>query len=83
MVSMEHRAFQILPLWAGKPRWLAPLLHLTVRSLGAALKEGGQRATAGSARHLLRRSLVVAEITLAVAVVVCAGLLIRLTVPER
>jgi SAM-dependent methyltransferase len=24
---VEHRAFQILPLWAGRPRWLAPLLH--------------------------------------------------------
>jgi SAM-dependent methyltransferase len=23
----EHRAFQILPLWAGEPRWLWPLLH--------------------------------------------------------
>ncbi|KRR18501.1 class I SAM-dependent methyltransferase [Bradyrhizobium retamae] len=24
---VEHRAFQILPLWAGKPKWLWPLLH--------------------------------------------------------
>ena len=24
---VEHRAFQILPLWAGKPSWLWPLLH--------------------------------------------------------
>lgn len=24
---IEHRAFQILPLWAGRPRWLWPLLH--------------------------------------------------------
>lgn len=24
---VEHRAFQILPLWAGKPLWLWPLLH--------------------------------------------------------
>jgi len=24
---VEHRAFQILPLWAGRPRWMAPLLH--------------------------------------------------------
>lgn len=23
----DHRSFQILPLWASKPRWLAPLLH--------------------------------------------------------
>jgi ubiquinone/menaquinone biosynthesis C-methylase UbiE len=27
MRIVEHRAFQILPLWAGRPRWLLPLLH--------------------------------------------------------
>lgn len=25
--AIEHRAFQILPLWAERPRWLRPLLH--------------------------------------------------------
>jgi SAM-dependent methyltransferase len=24
---LEHRSFQLLPLWAGKPDWLWPLLH--------------------------------------------------------
>ncbi|WP_337996697.1 class I SAM-dependent methyltransferase [Oleispirillum naphthae] len=24
---VEHRRFQLLPLWAGKPRWMWPLLH--------------------------------------------------------
>ena len=24
---IRRRAFQLLPLWAGKPRWLWPLLH--------------------------------------------------------
>jgi ubiquinone/menaquinone biosynthesis C-methylase UbiE len=24
---VEHRSFQLLPLWASKPRWLMPLLH--------------------------------------------------------
>ncbi len=24
---LEHRCFQLLPLWAGKPKWLWPLLH--------------------------------------------------------
>ena len=24
---VEHRRFQLLPLWADKPRWMAPLLH--------------------------------------------------------
>lgn len=30
---VEHRAFQILPLWAGRPRWLWPLLHPVWRDL--------------------------------------------------
>lgn len=27
LLVREHRAFQILPLWAGRPKWLWPLLH--------------------------------------------------------
>jgi predicted permease len=54
---------------------IAPLLHLGPEGAGAALKEGGQRTTAG--RHALRRGLVVCEVALAVALVVGAGLLLR------
>jgi SAM-dependent methyltransferase len=40
LLVIEHRAFQLLPLWAARPRWLAPLLHpgwkaLLGRRLGA------------------------------------------------
>ena len=55
---------------------LAPLLHLTGDNLAAGLREGG-RTTAGSARHRLRQLLVVAEIALAVVLVVGAGLMLR------
>ncbi len=24
---VDHRAFQILPLWGNRPKWLRPLLH--------------------------------------------------------
>jgi putative ABC transport system permease protein len=54
---------------------IAPLLHLAPQSAATALKEGGQRTAGG--RHLLRRSLVVCEVALSVALVVGAGLLIR------
>jgi ubiquinone/menaquinone biosynthesis C-methylase UbiE len=27
LVIVRHRRFQVLPLWAGRPRWLSPLLH--------------------------------------------------------
>ncbi len=42
----------------------------------AALKEGGRRR-AGTARHHVRRGLVVAEVALAVMLVIGAGLLLR------
>ena len=56
---------------------LAPLLHLSVDNLTKALREGGDRATAGSARHRVRQVLVVSEIALAVILVVGAGLMLR------
>ena len=56
---------------------LAPLVHLTARNLGLSLKEGGQRATAGSGRQLLRRLLVVSEIAASVMAVVVCGLLLK------
>jgi len=57
---------------------LAPLMHTRVKGLALALKEGGARgATAGAARHHIRRGLVMAEVALAVMLVIGAGLLIR------
>ena len=57
---------------------LAPLMHTRVKGLFAALKEGGAKgATAGAARHHIRRGLVMAEVALAVMLVIGAGLLIR------
>ena len=55
---------------------LAPLLHLAPSATAAALKEGGQRSTGGT-RNRIRRSLVAAEVALAVALVIGAGLLLR------
>ena len=56
---------------------MAPLLHLREQVVTISLKEGGQRSTAGSARARLRSGLVMAEVALAVVLVVGAGLLIR------
>jgi predicted permease len=41
------------------------------------LTDGGSRSVAGSSRHILRRSLVVAEVALGVVMLVGAGLLLR------
>ena len=56
---------------------MAPLLHLREQVVTISLKEGGQRSTAGSARARLRSGLVMAEVALAVVLVVGAGLLLR------
>jgi predicted permease len=56
---------------------LAPLLHLAPDATSLALKEGGTRTTAGAARNRIRRALVAAEVALAVALVIGAGLLLR------
>jgi predicted permease len=56
---------------------MAPLLHLREQVVSLTLKDGGQRATAGSARARVRSGLVMAEVALAVILVVGAGLLLR------
>jgi predicted permease len=55
----------------------APLLHTRVGALAASLKEGGARGATGAARHHVRRGLVMAEVALAVMLVIGAGLLLR------
>ena len=59
---------------------LAPLLHLSSDSLAVTLKEGGGRGSTGAARHWVRRGLVMAEVALAVMLVVGAGLMLRTVV---
>ena len=56
---------------------MAPLLQLRERIVNLSLKEAGQRATAGAARARLRSGLVMAEVALAVVLVIGAGLLLR------
>jgi predicted permease len=56
---------------------LAPLMHTQVKTLALALKEGGARGATAGARHHIRRGLVMAEVALAVMLVIGAGLMIR------
>ncbi len=56
---------------------LVPLLRLSHAQLHEMLKEGGLRTTAGRARRKARSGLVVAEIALAVVLVVGASLMLR------
>ena len=56
---------------------LAPFMHTRVKGLVTALKEGGARGPTGATRHHIRRGLVMAEVALAVMLVIGAGLLLR------
>lgn len=56
---------------------LAPIMHTRVTGLVIALKEGGAKGATGAARHHIRRGLVMAEVALAVMLVIGAGLMLR------
>src|SRR5205085_10868370 len=54
---------------------LAPALHSSKANLNESLKEGGRGAT--SSRHLVRNVLVIAEVAMALFVLIGAGLTIK------
>lgn len=56
---------------------LAPLLHVGEQAVTDAIKDGGTRSTTSAGRTRMRSGLVVAEIALAVMLVIGAGLLVR------
>jgi putative ABC transport system permease protein len=56
---------------------LAPALQASRLDLNATLKEGGTRATGGASRHRLRSLLVVAEVSMALVLLIGAGLLLK------
>ncbi|MCA1585569.1 MAG: ABC transporter permease, partial [Acidobacteria bacterium] len=66
----------VVSLATGLVFGLAPLMHIRTGALTQALKEGGARGSTG-ARHHVRRALVMAEVALAVILVVGAGLMLR------
>ena len=56
---------------------LSQLRHIGVKGVAVALTDAGTRGATGGTRHHVRHSLVVAEVALAVILVIGAGLLIR------
>ncbi|MPY89906.1 MAG: FtsX-like permease family protein [Luteitalea sp.] len=56
---------------------LVPVAQRRVNGLVTALKESGDRGTSGAGHHHIRRALVMAEVALAVMLVVGAALLVR------
>ena len=66
----------VVAVFTGALFGLAPVLHLNPATVALAIKEGGQRTTSGARNHT-RRVLVVAEVALAVMLVIGAGLMLR------
>jgi putative ABC transport system permease protein len=62
---------------AGLASGLAPALQASRGNLNESLKEGGRTSSAGSARSRLRSLLVVAEVALALMLLVGAGLMVQ------
>jgi putative ABC transport system permease protein len=56
---------------------LAPALHISQPDLYETLKEGGRSSGSGATRNALRSLLVVAEIAMALVLLISAGLLIK------
>jgi putative ABC transport system permease protein len=66
-----------ISLAAGVLSGIAPSLLTSRSNLTGALKDGGRGTSAGQARHRLRGALVVAEVALALVLLVGAGLLVK------
>jgi predicted permease len=66
----------LLTLVTGCVVGLVPALQFAQSHLAPALKDGG-RSSAGTAHHRVRKILVVAEITLSIVLLICAGLCIK------
>ena len=62
---------------------LAPAWRMSRPELNETLKEGGRGPGAGSSRSRLRGALVVAEVALALVLLICAGLLVKSVVRLR
>ena len=56
---------------------LAPALQATKHNLNEALKEGSASTTTGIHRNRLRNSLVIAEVSLTLLLLICAGLMLN------
>jgi putative ABC transport system permease protein len=77
---LDERVFffsVVLSVLAGLTFGIAPALSTARADLAGTLHEGGRAGTAGTGRRLLTKSLVVAEVTLALVMLAGAGLLVR------
>jgi predicted permease len=67
----------VISLAAGLLFGLSPIVKYANPNLGNALKEGGRGSSDGRERHRARNALVVAQVALALVLLVASGLMIR------
>ncbi|MBZ5536348.1 MAG: ABC transporter permease [Acidobacteriia bacterium] len=79
-ISLDYRAFLYtltVALLTGILSGLLPAFQSSKPDLNEALKEGGRSATAGQSKHRLRSFLVMAEVALALILLVGSGLMVK------
>src|SRR5262249_24755723 len=79
-ISMDYRMLLFtfgITLGAGIVFGSVPAWHSSEPNLSDAVKEGGRGSTAGVGRHRIRSGLVIAEVAIALVLLVGAGLLIN------
>jgi putative ABC transport system permease protein len=79
-ISLDSNAFLFtlgIALFSGILSGIAPALLTSRTNVSETLKESGRGSSAGRARHRLRNTLVVAEISLSLVLLVGAGLLVK------
>ena len=79
-IGLDSNAFLfalVVSVVSGVLSGIAPSLLSSRTNVTDTLKEGGRGSTMGRGRHRLRAALVVAEVTLALVLLVVAGLMVR------
>ncbi len=79
-ISLDYRSFLYtltLAILTGVLSGLIPAFQSSKPDLNETLKEGGRSATAGQSKHRLRSFLVMAEVALALVLLVGSGLMVK------
>jgi predicted permease len=66
-----------ISILAGLLFGLVPVFKYAGQRLGTTLRDGGRNASDGRQRHMVRNTLVIAQMAMALVLLICSGLMIR------